>query len=506
MPADSSTKNNKFAALLLRSLKSYAFRVRLMSSMAIVLIWMLLGVLWFASFQNYVKGQLLAGIDDEFDHLINFREKNSLEELVDEIHLQRYTFSLLSPYLILIDKDGTRLAGNIEFWPQDLTQTSDLQSFQITRASQFDDSMTREMLGRVHIFSDQTQLLVASSTEIFAFSRSFFIPLAIGAAITMIALISIASIYIALGAEREYGDLNRTIRRIMDGDLSERIPIRRTTIQSRDMANSLNKMLDRIELLMDDVRRVSDNIAHDLNTPLARLRNDIQKMLRDSSVNDEPKLQQILQESNQILETFNALLRVGKIESGGSKIDKERFDLAKVVLDVFELYEPLAQERNIEIQLPLMKTASVIGDRNLIFQVIANLVDNAIKYSESNSEIKIHLNNGISRRGTEALAPPATWEDILRDRLDAPVEELERENYISVVVADQGIGLPTESHKKIFQRFYREEQSRNIKPGNGLGLSMVMAVMRIHRGGIYVASDNGLRMTLALPTFEATKT
>ena len=505
MPPDTLSKNNNFFSTLLRSLRSYAFRVRFIVSMAIVLTWFMIGVFWFTSFQNYVRGELLTGIDEELEYLVRFREQSDREALVLEMSLQRYTFSLLSPYLLLVDNNGERLAGNIESWPDGLNQTRELQTFLLDRASQFDDVLTREMLGKVHIFDDNTRLLVASSTEIFDFSRSFFIPLAIGAAITMVALISIASIYIAFGAEKEYGDLNRTIRRIMEGDLSERIPIRRTTIQSRDMALSLNKMLDRIELLMDDVRRVSDNIAHDLNTPLARLRNNIQTMLRDSSLDDEPKLWQILEESNKILETFNALLRVGKIESGGANIQKERFDLARVVRDVFELYEPLAQEQSIDVKLPAMKSAMVIGDRNLIFQVIANLVDNAIKYSPTNSSISIILSKGVVRRGTEVLTPPKTWEDLLRDTLDAPIEELERENYISVSVADQGLGLPEASHTKIFQRFYREEKSRSVKPGNGLGLSMVLAVIRIHRGGIYVDSGSGLRVTLALPTFEATK-
>ncbi len=487
--------------LSILAFKSYAFRFYMGIIIGFLLIWTLLAISIFEIITRNSENRILGELDEEIQLLASIRETQGEQAFIESVSSIRYSYSLYSYYYLYADAQKNHIAGDILKWPDILRTKNDISYFDIPIKSYFEPERgTTHLMAKVHQFEDGRQLLVANSTRIFSvFQQSFYnggiIALSIATPLGVI-----SAFFTAFLTQRELDSFNRSIRRIMAGDLNERIKVDAIKIESKEMAENLNAMLDKICLLMEDVRRVSDNIAHDLNTPLARLRNDIKKLIQQSSNDRKPELEALLVECNDILETFSSLLLVAKIESGGASIDKQPLDLETVVLDVVDLYEPLAESKNIKISSLFQGDRNVVGDRNLLFQIIANIVDNSIKYSNKDGEITISLKRGIVRSGSCALDTINNGSEQELDSSITNVSEYESQNYLSVVISDQGIGLPASSHKKIFQRFYREEKSRSLKPGNGLGLSMVMAVMQIHKGAIYVDSLNpGLSIALVFP-------
>lgn len=227
-------------------------------------------------------------------------------------------------------------------------------------------------------------------------------------------------------------------------------------------------MLEQIEQLMTDVRQVSDNIAHDLRTPLTRLRNkldllegdDVSKVARLNAVHS------LKDEADNLLDIFNALLRITNIESGKRHDEFELVALDMLLADIYELYEPLTAEKQQEF---LLNTAacSIKADANLLFQTLANIVDNAVKYTPKKGIITLSLTSD--------------------------------EANVYIDITDNGIGVEASEMPKLFQRFYRADLSRNVK-GNGLGLSLVSAVIARHHGAIQLLQNSpGLKVAISLP-------
>ncbi len=261
--------------------------------------------------------------------------------------------------------------------------------------------------------------------------------------------------------------INQTSREIMSGDLSRRIPMDRSGDDFDELAGNLNTMLDRIGSLMEEVRRISDNIAHDLKTPLTRLRNSLELLNTNDAEDPERRqalIEQSMAEADGLLSTFNALLRIARIGSGERRAAFAPVDLEQVLCGVVEFYAPLAEERQQSLELSVSSTAVVAGDRHLLFQAFANLLDNAIKYTPSQGRIEVSL--------------------------------ADQEGCPYVAVSDSGPGIPEQERDKVFRRFYRLESSRGL-PGNGLGLSLVEAVAKVHQVELRV-EDNapGLRIEM----------
>ena len=239
-------------------------------------------------------------------------------------------------------------------------------------------------------------------------------------------------------------------------------------------------MLERIEALMIGLKQVSDNIAHDLKTPLTRLRNRAEQALRMSGSETEYRaaLDAIIEESDGLIATFNALLLIARAESGQARDNMSEFDAAEIAHDVCELYEPLADEKGIVLKLEAGTPAPVKGNRELVSQALANLVDNAIKYTEA-------------RPAAVAGAEGAPPDIVVAAQIDG--------DRVLLSVADRGPGIPEADRGRVVERFVRLEQSRS-KPGSGLGLSLASAVARLH-GGELTLEDNqpGLKSIIALP-------
>jgi signal transduction histidine kinase len=267
-----------------------------------------------------------------------------------------------------------------------------------------------------------------------------------------------------------------TAQTIMAGDLSGRLPVAGTGDELDRLADNVNAMLERIEALMRGLKEVSDNIAHDLKTPLTRLRNRCEQALRSASgeASYRAALESTIAESDELIRTFDALLMIARAESGQARDNMTDFDASEIARDVGELYEPLADEKGIALKIEAPAAAPVRGNRELVSQALANLIDNAIKYAGPNGKV-----NGV----------PA--EIVVKAGNDG-----ER---IMLSVADRGPGIPDADRSRVVERFVRLEQSRS-EPGSGLGLSLASAVARLHGGELKLEDNHpGLRTIIALP-------
>lgn len=264
--------------------------------------------------------------------------------------------------------------------------------------------------------------------------------------------------------------ITATSRSIMEGDLTQRIPTGGGG-ELNALAENLNEMLDRMEGMMNGLREVSDNIAHDLKTPINRLRNAAEAALRDPRGSEAYRegLERTIEKADDLIKTFNALLLIARLEAGPLEDSIETFDIGHFVADVAELYSPAAEEAGFALAIETEKDICVRANRQLIGQAVANLIDNAIKYS----------------RGGE----PGSTVSVAVNQTNSGVE---------VSVADHGPGINPGDRGRALKRFVRLEASRT-KPGTGLGLSLVAAVARMHHGEIRLEdNDPGLKVVLVL--------
>jgi signal transduction histidine kinase len=271
--------------------------------------------------------------------------------------------------------------------------------------------------------------------------------------------------------------MTETAHTIMAGDLTGRLPVAGTGDELDRLANNVNAMLERIEALMHGLKEVSDNIAHDLKTPLTRLRNRCEQALRGAKGDADYRaaLESTIGESDELIRTFDALLMIARAESGHARDNMSEFDAADIAHDVSELYEPLAEEKGLALKVKAPLAAPVRGNRELISQALANLLDNAIKYA-----------------GPEASkVNGASAEIVLAAEADG--------DRIALSVADHGPGIPDADRGRAVERFVRLEQSRS-QPGSGLGLSLASAVAHLHGGELRLEDNHpGLKSIIALP-------
>ncbi len=270
-------------------------------------------------------------------------------------------------------------------------------------------------------------------------------------------------------ALRRIETVNRTTRAIMQGDLHQRIPLRGSGDELDRLAGNINRMLDRIEELMEGMRQVTNDIAHDLRTPLGRLRQGLETARRRETSVDGHKaaLDEAIGEVDTILATFNALLRIAQIEAGARKAQFTSVDLSDVATTVADAYQIVAEDAGSRFTADIAGAIHVHGDRDLLTQMLVNLVENALHHCPPGTEIGI----------------------VLRAAAGGPV----------LSVADRGPGIPEADREQVFKRFYRLEQSRTT-PGSGLGLALVKAVCDLHGADVALLDNSpGLRVEVRFP-------
>jgi signal transduction histidine kinase len=372
---------------------------------------------------------------------------------------------------LLADSSLVPLAGNLRAWPSTVTAARGWAEFRAPEPLR--DAADRPLLrATFETLPGGDRLLVGRDIgDLDGFTDQMKLAVISGVALIFL-LAAVASILVTRRTVGRIEQINATSRAIMLSGLDKRIPLRGTNDEWDRVAENLNLMLDRIETLMGEVKQVSDNVAHDLRTPLTRMRGRLEKAYhrqRDSG-DDQSLIGDTIADLDAVLRIFSSLTRIAQIETQERKGAFRTVNLVEIASEVVELYDAAAEQDGTRLTLVGDREVLVTGDRDLIFDAIANLVDNAIKHGRTGGQVVV-ANETIDGR---------------------PV----------VSIADDGPGIPVDQYEHVFKRFYRLEQSR-YTPGNGLGLSLVAAVARLHGGRIEMLENSpGLKLMLwfAAPT------
>lgn len=373
--------------------------------------------------------------------------------------------------------NGEGLAGNVGSLPSGLLNNT---GWTETVYRRLDEAEGAEHQALVRVFQLPGGFRLLVGRDLDERERLYDIVIAAGRwSIAIVVVLGLAGgFFVARRVLKRVDAMSETTRTIMDGDLSERLPVSGSGDELDRLASNLNAMLERIEALMHGLKEVSDNIAHDLKTPLTRLRNRCEEALRGARGESEYRdaLEATIEESERLITTFNALLMIARAESGQARDNMGDLDAAEIVRGVVELYEPFAEEKGIVLEVVAPSPVPMRGNRELISQALANLVDNAIKYA--------------------APAARATPDEGVGRILVKAVSENES---VEITVSDKGQGIPESMRSRVVERFIRLEQNRSV-PGSGLGLSLASAVARLH-GGELALEDNqpGLKVIISLP-------
>jgi signal transduction histidine kinase len=427
----------------------------------------LLGFIYWSTV-GFMTSQVDDTIEAEIVGLAEQYRARGLNGLVRTIN-GRIERSPTSSSIYLFASPGLQpLAGNLNGWPKGAPDPDGWLDFNVDDPNQGLKNVNAR--ARVFVLQGNFRLLVGRDVrELQGMQALIEQALLWGVGIT-IALAGLGGFMLSRTTLRRLEDINDTSREIMGGDLTRRVPTRGTSDDFDQLASNLNAMLDEIERLMGGIRHVSDNIAHDLRTPLTRLRHKLET-LRDGSLCEaerQASIEESIQQADQLLATFSALLRIARIEAGGYRLQISEVDLGALIHDAAELYEPSAEEKQVELSVRVDGRPTLQADRDLLFQAVANLIDNALKFTPAGGRI-------------EVSASQAGGRVVLR-------------------VADTGPGIPAEDRQVVLERFHRLESSRST-PGSGLGLSLVSAVARMHQAE-FELSDNapGLVARLAFPS------
>lgn len=427
----------------------------------------LLGIMYWTTVGS-ISRQIDATIDAEITGLAEQYRQGGIFGLIGAIE-RRSTAPIESRGLYLLaGQDYQRLAGNLSRWPDAQPDPDGWITFPL----QFpEESGIGLNYGRARVFDldGDLHLLVGHDIrERVRIATRVLITLAWGFGVTLVLSLA-GGILTSRGILRRIDGINATSREIMAGDLSRRIPVSGKGDEFDQLAGNLNAVLSRNETLLASMKQVTDNIAHDLRSPLGRLRSRLEDLLKGPA--DEARRRDVIErsiaEADDLLKTFSALLSIAQAESGAPRQHFEPIDLAALVWDVAELYEPVAEEKGLKLDVRVDAAATIPGSRHLLFQALTNLIDNALKYAAG------------GRRLTLALRA--------------------EEGHAIVEVADTGPGIPQAARDKVVERFYRLDSSRTT-PGSGLGLSLVAAVAGLHGGTLELADNRpGLSARLVFP-------
>ena len=452
-------------SVLGRILRTSVFRLSLLYALLFSLIAAaaLLSVYKFAG--NQIEDQIDRRLKLETNLLLENYKKRTLRGLTEDINI--YNKQEGRPFYIyaLIHQSKLNLKQFIpeEQIPKDKNQTQLFASIPLSEIVEYVNDRKKDQTVRIllTILPGGYQLLVGAELE----ETQDLLNQLFKASLIAISIIFALSILIgSLMARRMLNRINAvtdTADNIIDGDLSHRIPV----IDDRDneldrLSRSLNRMLDRNEELMIGTREVSNNLAHDLRNPLNRIRHRIEsaKLAKISTAEFDDFADDTIEDIDGVISTFNALLSIAQIESGEPRKDWTEFSLNDLLDDLSEIYEIVADEKNITWDYSTTENLKINGNKQLIAQLFTNLLDNAFKYSPTNSTISLSATSS-------------------------------KDKIVEVIISDQGLGIPNAEHENVFKRFHRLDSARSTE-GNGLGLSLVKAVVDLHGAKISLRQNN----------------
>src|ERR1700736_1720960 len=469
-----------------RSVTAFGKLIRT-TAFRLTLVYLFLFALFAASLLGYfawntrrlITEQITATVNAETGEISEIFGRRGLRGLISTIE-NRALRPGANLYLVTAPT-GRALAGNVGSLAPGVMATTGWSETAYRRLDDQDTTDHRALV-RVTELSNGFRLLIGRDLEE---RRRLFGIVAKAAQWSLLVVVVLGlggGIFVARRVLRRIDAMTGTTQRIMAGDLSGRLPVGRSGDELDRLAENLNAMLERIEALMMGLKEVSDNIAHDLKTPLTRLRNRAEEALARSGSETEYRnaLERTIEESDGLIRTFNALLMIARAESGQARDNMGDFDAADVANGIHELYEPLAEDAGMTLRLKAA-SAPLHGNRELISQALANLVENAIKY------------------GKPLAAAQPLGADAIADGKVISIESRRDGDQVLLSVTDRGPGIPEADRDHAVERFVRLEASRT-QPGSGLGLSLASAVATLHGGALKLSdAQPGLRATLAIP-------
>jgi signal transduction histidine kinase len=428
--------------------------------------------------RRLITEQITTTVNAEVGELSDIYNRRGLHGLVYNIESRALRPG--SNLYLVTTPTGVAIAGNVGSLAPGVIATNGWSETAYRRLEDQDRTDHRALV-RVTELPGDFRLLIGRDLDE---RRRMFVIVAKAAqwsVLVVVVLGILGGIFVARRVLQRIDAMTGTTQRIMTGDLSGRLPVGRSGDELDRLAENLNVMLERIEALMKGLKEVSDNIAHDLKTPLTRLRNRAEEALAKSSCEADYRaaLERTIEESDGLIRTFNALLMIARAESGQARGNMDDFDAADVASGIHELYEPLAEDDEMTLRLKTTP-APLHGNRELISQALANLVENAIKYGKPAL---------TSQPGTVVSLDPKPI--LIEARRDGDT--------VLLSVTDRGPGIPEADRKHAVERFVRLDSSRS-QPGSGLGLSLASAVATLHGGELRLNDAHpGLVATLAIP-------
>jgi len=455
----------------------------------LTLVYLFLFALFAASLLGYFAWNTRRMITEQIATTVN-AETGELSDIFGRRGLRGLVFNIENRALrpganlyLVTTPTGLAIAGNVGSLAPGVMATTGWSETAYRRLDE-QDSADHRALVRVSELPSGFRLLIGRDLEE---RRRLFGIVAKAAQWSVLIVVVLGlggGIFVARRVLRRIDALTGTTQRIMAGDLSGRLPVGRSGDELDRLAENLNAMLERIEALMVGLKEVSDNIAHDLKTPLTRLRNRAEEALARSGSEAEYRgaLERTIEESDGLIRTFNALLMIARAESGQARGNMDDFDAADVANGIHELYEPLAEDDGVTLHVKA-SSSPLHGNRELISQALANLVENAIKYGKP----------------APAAQPLSAGAVAANDAREILIEARRDGDQILLSVTDHGPGIPEADRKHAVERFVRLEASRT-QPGSGLGLSLASAVATLHGGELRLGDAHpGLTATLAIP-------
>jgi signal transduction histidine kinase len=443
--------------LLAKTLASSTFKLALIAIGTFGLIVSAILSYVYLSTSSYVRDRSDRAIMSECSDLLSAYERSGRDGLAALIRQRIADANLPDNVYLLVDPSLAPLAGNLKAWPSTITTDEGWTEFPVPPlAARMGQPLIRAMLERL---PNGDRLLVGRDIgDLDSFTRQ--IKMAVFFSVVLIfSLAGVASVLITRRTVGRIESINATSQAIMLSGLDKRIPLRGTRDEWDRVAENLNLMLDRIEVLMSEVKQVSDNVAHDLRTPLTRMRGRLEKAYHGPRVSEDDQvlIGDTIVDLDAVLRIFASLTRIAQIEAQTRKEAFCTVDLVEIVGKVVELYDAAAEQDGTRLSVAGDREVIAVGDPDLIFDAIANLVDNAIKHGRAAGDVAV---TSEVVDGTPVIS-----------------------------IADDGPGIPADERGQVFKRFYRLEHSR-YAPGNGLGLSLVAAVVRLHGARIEMLDNS----------------
>lgn len=415
--------------------------------------------------------QVVQTVDAEIQGLAEQYAQRGISGLV--IGVERRIRSPNSNLYLILDYAGNVIAGNIAYLPEKVLSETDgrIQFVSYTPlgrpgAEQGEGQKKDSAIVRIFELPGNFKFLVGRDLEDQVHLKSL-----LGDALTlwlvgMVVLAGITWFFLNRRILKRIDNLSMSSRQIMEGDLAGRLDVTGNGDEFDRLASNLNVMLDRIEALMQGLNEVSDNIAHDLKTPLTRMRGRVESALRRglSAQEGQECLEDTIVEIDELIKTFNALLRIARVEADSTGAKLEPIKLAEIVNDVCELYEPVAEDGGVTFSVCVEAKPVIEGDRELMAQALANLIENALKYGRPiDKDVRPAIKVVLSGKDDQAI----------------------------LSVEDNGAGITEADRERVCNRFVRLDSSRHA-PGSGLGLSLIKAVVTLHHGELELTSACGL--------------